>query len=119
MEHKDNFIEEKTFGFALRIVKLYKCLKEERKEYVMSKQVLRSGTSIGANVCEAQEAQSRADFVSKMNIALKESAETEYWLKLLNAAEYITEKEYSSLRNDCKEIIRLLTSIVKTSKNKT
>ena len=86
----ENVIENKSFEFAIRIVKLYKHLSNAKKEYVLSKQLLRSGTSIGANVAEAQQAQSRADFVSKMSIALKETVETKYWLRLLNATNYLS-----------------------------
>ena len=112
----DNLIEQKSFDFAVRIVKLYKHLCESKNEYVLSKQILRCGTSIGANICEAQQAQSKLDFISKLSIALKESSECEYWVKLLYATDYLTEKEYKSLLNDCVEIERILTSIIKTSK---
>ena len=89
----DNVIEEKSFHFAVRIVKLNQYLRTKKKEYILSKQLLRSGTSIGANVAESQQAQSRADFISKLHIALKETAETEYWLRLLVLSDYISEKE--------------------------
>ena len=97
----------------MRIVNLYKYLCAEKSEYVMSKQILRSGTSIGANVREAIRGQSRADFGAKMNIALKEACETEYWLELLYKTDYIEKEQYESIYNDCKEIIRILTAIVK------
>ncbi len=109
-------VEEKSFCFSVRIVKLYKYLSEAKKEHVLTKQVLRSGTSIGANIAEAQQAQSTADFISKLNIALKESAETDYWLRLLNATDYLSDVEFSSLINDCREIEKMLTSIIKSSK---
>ncbi len=111
-----NVIHDKSFSFALRIVKLYKYLNEEKKEYVLSRQILRSGTSIGANVREGKNAQSNADFVNKYSIALKEAEETLYWIELLNAAEYIGDTAYQSLSNDINEIIALLTSSVKTAK---
>ena len=112
----DNVIKDKSFDFALRIVKLYKHLINFKGEYVMSKQLLRAGTSIGANVSEAVQAQTKPDFLTKMNVALKEAAETEYWLKLLLASEYLTKEEYKSVNDDCAELLRLLVSIVKTSK---
>lgn len=87
---KDNVVKDKSLEFAVRIVNLYKFLVNEQKEFVMSKQILRSGTSIGANIREAEQAQSRADFINKLNIALKEANETEYWLELLIRTEYIT-----------------------------
>ena len=110
--------EEKSFAFAIRIVNLYKHLTETKKEYILSKQLLKSGTSIGANIAESQEAQSTADFVSKLSIALKESKETEYWLRLLNATEFLTEAEFSSIISDCREIEKMLTAIIKTTKDK-
>lgn len=100
-----NAIEEKSFDFAVRIVNLYKYLTSEKKEYVLSNQLLRSGTSIGANVAEAERGQSRPDFNSKMNNALKEANESFYWLRLLYRTEYLSEKEFSSLENDVNEII--------------
>ncbi|MBQ7897561.1 MAG: four helix bundle protein [Clostridia bacterium] len=101
-------VSVKSFNFAKRIVKLYKYLKNVKKENILSNQVLRCGTSIGANIAEAEQAQSRADFTSKMNIALKETAETKYWLNLLRETEYITEKESKSILNDCIEIEKCL-----------
>ena len=112
----DNVIEKKSFDFAIRIVKLYKYLCDTKKEYVLSKQVLRSGTSIGANVAEAQQAQSKADFISKISIALKETSETKYWLRLLNASDYLTDNEIKTILSDCVEIEKILTSILKSSK---
>ena len=113
----DNIIETKSFDFAVRIVGLYKHLTQEKKEFVMAKQLLRCGTSIGANVAEAQHAQSRADFCSKLNIALKEAVETNYWLRLLQAAEYLSDTEFSSIIADCRELEKMLTSIIKTTRN--
>ena len=91
-------------------------LQEEQKEYILSKQIVRSGTSIGANVVESQQAQSRADFISKLSIALKEAAETNYWLRLLQATDYLSESEFSSILKDCREVEKMLTSIIKTSR---
>lgn len=112
----NNVIEKKSFDFAIRIVNLYKYLNTEKKEYVLSKQLLRSGTSIGANVAEAEQAQSKPDFVSKMNIALKETAETKYWIRLLQTTNYLSEEEASSIFADCVELEKILVSIVKSSK---
>jgi len=106
----------KSYKFALRIVSLYKLLTTERKEFVLSKQMLRGGTSVGAMIREAEHAQSRADFLNKMNIALKEINETEYWLMLLKDSSYLNEIEFKSIHKDCDEIIRLLVSTVKTLK---
>ena len=112
----DNAILEKSMGFAIRVVKLYKYLCEEKREFILSKQLLRSGTSIGANVREALYGQSRADFTAKMSISLKEVSETEYWLELLYKTEYLTEDQYESIGSDCSEVAKLLTSIVKNTK---
>ena len=112
----ENVIEIKSFDFAVRIINLYKYLTAIKKEYVLSKQLLRSGTSVSANVAEAEQAQSRPDFVSKMNIALKETSETKYWIKLLKATDFLSEKESSSLLSDCVELEKLLVSIIKSSK---
>ena len=114
---KKNLVYEKAFKFAVNIINLYKYLINERREYVLSKQVLRSGTSIGANIKEGIEGQSKKDFLSKMNIALKEASETEYWLELLKVTDYLDERKFTSLINDCKELNKLLGSIVKTTKN--
>ncbi|MFI3243024.1 MAG: four helix bundle protein [Akkermansia sp.] len=111
-----NVIKEKSFSFAIRIVKLYRYLSEEKKEFVLSKQLLRSGTSIGANVVEAIEGVSRKDFQAKMYIALKECAETLYWLELLEQTAYLTHSEYKSIANDCAELKRILSSITKSTK---
>lgn len=112
----DNILEPKSYRFALRVIKLYKLLCSEKKEFVLSKQVLRSGTAIGALIREAAHAQSKADFLNKMNIALKEANETEYWLMLLKDSMYLSLPEFDSLFKDCDELIRLLVSIVKTTK---
>lgn len=114
---KQSPIHLKSYAFALRIIKLYKYLNTEHKEYVLSKQVLRSGTSIGALVKESEHAQSKADFIHKMSIALKEANETEYWLSLLKDSGYITDKSFESLHSDATELLKLLISIVKTSKS--
>lgn len=109
-----NPVASKSFAFALRIVKLYKYLCDEKREYVMSKQILRSGTSIGANVAEAECAVSRKDFRSKMYIAFKENVETMYWLDLLVASGYLTKEQYDSIQLDCIELKRILSSITKS-----
>ena len=106
----------KSFDFAVRVVKLYRYLCDDKKEFVLSKQMLRSGTSIGANVEEALQAQSKRDYLSKMNIALKEANETLYWIRLFHATELLNGKEKESIYSDCNEIISLLVSIVKTTK---
>ena len=108
-------LEEKSEKFAIRIINMYKYLVNEKKESVMSKQVLRSGTSIGANIAEAQYAQSKADFITKMHISLKEASETRYWLKLLYSTSYINNSQ-TSIIDDCDELIKLLTSTCKTTK---
>jgi four helix bundle protein len=113
----NNVLENKSYSFALRIIKLYKYLSENKKEYVLSKQVLRSGTSVGALIKEAHYAQSKADFISKLSIALKEAYETEYWLSLLKDSDYITKKEFHSIEPEIKELLKLLISSVNTSKN--
>ena len=112
----ENIIETKSFEFAVRIVKLYQYLSNDKKEFVLSKQLLRSGTSIGANVSEAERAQSHADFYAKTSIALKEANETEYWLRLLYRTDYLTEKEFENIQADIKEIIALLMTITKTTR---
>ena len=112
----DKAVQEKSFHFAVRIVNLCKFLQNEKQEYILYKQLFRCGTSIGANVAEAQQAQSRADFVSKLNIALKEAYETDYWLRLLHETNYLTESAFQSLISDCRELEKLLISIIKTAK---
>lgn len=114
----DNVIVDKSKFFAIRIVRAYKYLTAEKNEYVLSKQLLRSGTSIGANVKEAIRGQSKPDFYSKLNIALKEASETEYWLEILYETEYIDKKLFESINADCQELIKLLVSITKTQKQK-
>ena len=114
----DNVIAKKTEDFAVRIVKLWKYLTKS-KEYEMSNQIKRSGTSIGANVVEGLFAQSKKDFISKMNIALKERAETQYWLRLLHRTEFLTDAEFSSLNSDADEIGRILSSIINSAKKTT
>ena len=113
---KENIVKDKSLNFAIRIVNLYKYLVAEKRETVMSKQLLRCGTSIGANIREAEQAQSRADFLNKQNIALKEANEAEYWLELLMKTEYITPKEYENINADCTELNKLLISIIKSTK---
>lgn len=113
----DNVIVGKSKAFAVRIVKLYKHLTECKNEYVLAKQLLRSGTSIGANIAEAECAISKKDFLSKMYIAYKECAETKYWLELLQLTGYITDKEYNSIIKDCIELFKLLTAITKNTRN--
>ena len=110
-----NAVLDKSFDFAVRIVNAYKFLTGERKEFVLSKQLLRSGTSIGANVSEAQCGQSRADFYAKMCIALKEANETHYWLKLLYRTDFLTKQQFTSLNSDITELIGLLTAICKSA----
>ena len=113
----DNLIDKRCYYFALRIIKLCKYLNKQHSEYVLSKQGLRSGTSIGAQIREAKFAQSRADFVNKASIALKEANETIYWLELLHDSEYINDKMFASIQNDAEEILSILVKIVKTTKN--
>ena len=114
---KENTVAEKSKGFALRIIKLYQHLSNENQEYIISKQLLRCGTSIGANIAESIRAESKPDFYHKLNIALKEAEETAYWLELLYMSDYIEERAYSSISQDCEELIRLLVAITKTQKN--
>ena len=116
MQMKDNIVRDKSFAFALRIVNLYKYL-QGRKEFILSKQLLKSGTAIGALVREAEQAESKKDFIHKMAIALKEANETQYWLELLYKSEYLEESQFSSINADSIEMLKLLTSIIKTSKN--
>ena len=112
----DRVIQAKSFQFAIRIVNLCKYLQAEKKEFIMTKQLLRCGTSIGANIAESQQAQSRPDFISKLNIALKESYETNYWLRLLYETQYLSQEQFDSVVADCSELERLLISIIKTAK---
>ena len=113
---KDNVIEYKTYSFANRIVKAYRYLTKEQKEFILSKQLLRSGTAIGALVREAKFAQSKADFINKMSIALKEANETKYWLSLLYDNEYIDNPSFQSIFEEAKEVTAILVSIAKTTK---
>jgi len=113
---KESVVRDKSYQFALRVIKLYKYIAAEKKEYVLSKQILRSGTSIGANIEEANQAQSKVDFIHKLSIAQKEAFETDYWLRLLRDSEYLTEVQADSLLNDCREVQKLLTTSIKTAK---
>jgi four helix bundle protein len=113
---KESVLREKSYQFALRIIKLYQFIISEKKEFVLSKQILRSGTSIGANVEEASQAQSKSDFVHKLSIAQKESFETDYWLRLLRDSNYLTETQADSMLNDCRELQKIITSSIKTVK---
>jgi len=113
---KENILIDKSIDFASRIIKLCKYLNDEKKEHVISKQIIRSGTSIGANINEAQYGNSKADFVAKLHISLKETAETEYWLRLLRKSDYIEENLFKSLLTDCLELKKLLISSINTAK---
>ena len=113
---KDNVTYQKAYGFAIRIVKAYQYLCEDKKEYVLSKQMLRSGTSIGANIAEANGAISEADFSNKISIAYKECLETKYWLSLLKDTDYISEKSFESMHDDADEIAKILFSILKKTR---
>lgn len=115
---KNNVVKDKSFVFALRIVKMYKFLCEKKKEFILSNQLLRSGTSIGANVRESEHAESKADFIHKMAIAQKEANETEYWIELLFRSEYIDKNSYQSIISDLHEIYKILSSIIITTKAK-
>ena len=118
MAKEANVLHEKSLRFAVRMVKFYQYLCEEKKEYMLSRQVLRSGTSIGANVRESKNAQSDVDFISKLNIALKEADETQYWLELLQLSDIISEEQFDSLNNDVSELIAMLITAIKTMKRK-
>ena len=113
----ENAVADKSLAFALRVIALYKYLCAEKNEYVLSKQVLRSGTSIGANIAEAQCAVSRKDFLSKLYIAFKECSETKYWLELLFRSDYIDAPQYNSIQSDCMELLKMLSAITKTIRN--
>jgi four helix bundle protein len=115
---KENILKEKSFLFAVRIVNLYKFLKKQHSEYILSQQLIRSGTSIGAIVREAEHAESMKDFIHKLSIGLKEANESKYWLDLLFATDFITKKMYESINKDCEELLKLLTASVKTSRQK-
>ncbi|MFN8431083.1 MAG: four helix bundle protein [Spirosomataceae bacterium] len=114
----ENIIQQKSFSFAVRIIRLYQHLNKSKKEFVLSRQLLKSGTSIGANIEEGIGGLSKADFIAKLGIAYKEARETKYWIRLLKVTEYLTEKEADSILIDAEEIIKILTSILKTSKEK-
>jgi four helix bundle protein len=114
---KDNIVKDKSFDFAIRIVKLYQYLNGNKKEFILSKQLLRSGTSIGAMIREAEHAESKNDFIHKFAIAQKEANEVVYWLELLKATDYLSEKEFENIYDDAITILKLITSILKTSKN--
>ena len=116
LKRENNILLTKVDAYSNRIIRLYKYLKDEEKEFILSKQLLRSGTSIGANIAESQSAQSSADFIHKLEVALKEAKETHYWLEKLLVGEYINEVGYKSMSNDNVEIIKLLTSIIITKK---
>ena len=113
---KDSPLVDKSIDFAARVIKLNRFLNEERKEYIISKQIIRSATSIGANINEAQYGNSKADFIAKLHISLKETAETEYWLRLLHKAEYLDEMQFQSLLNDCLALKRMLIASINTAK---
>lgn len=113
---RDNVVKNKSLAFALKVVQVYKILVEEKHEFVMSKQFLRSGTAIGALIREAEQAESKADFIHKMAIALKEANETEYWIELLFRSDYLGESIYKSIHADSGELLKLLTAIIKSSK---
>ncbi|MET3027563.1 four helix bundle protein [Flavobacterium sp. UW10123] len=113
---KNNIVRNKSFDFAIRIVKLYQYLNNNKKEFILAKQLLRSGTSVGAMIREAEHAESKSDFIHKFAIAQKEANETVYWLELLKATDYLNEKEFENIYNDAITILKLITSILKTSK---
>ena len=113
---ENSIIQQKSRDFAIRIIGCYKFLTEQKSEFIMSKQLLRCGTSIGANARESKNAQSRMDFLNKLNIALKEADETEYWLDLLHETNYLDDKQYTSLNDDCIELIKILTASIKKLK---
>lgn len=116
---KVNIVKDKSFDFAVRIVNLYKYLTTEKNEFIMSKQVLRSGTSIGANICEATQAISLADFKAKLSISLKEASESDYWLRLLHKTDYLDNNQFDSIIADCQELFKILTSIIIKLNNNT
>ena len=117
-ERRENPAVEKAFSFALRIIRLYQHLSDSKKEFVLSKQVLRSGTSIGANLEESLGAQTPSDFQAKISIAYKEALETSYWLRLLNGSKFITDKQFDSIHADCSELIKILGSTQLTMRRK-
>jgi four helix bundle protein len=113
---KQNIILDKSYKFSLRIIKLYKFLSEDKKEFIISKQILRSGTSIGANINESQAAETKSDFIHKLGISAKEIRETEYWINLLKDSGYLDEKLYNSIFNECEELKKIVNSIILTTK---
>ena len=117
-ESKDNIIVKKSYSFALEIIAVYKFLISEKKEFILSKQLLRSGTSIGANIHEAIASESKKDFIHKLGIAVKEARETSYWLNLLNDSNYINQEQFINLSNNCAELTRILNSIILTTKER-
>ena len=117
-EKKPNIVKDKSFAFALRIIKLCKYLIEEKREFVLSKQLLRSGTSVGALVRESEHAESKADFIHKMAIAQKEANESEYWIELLFQSGYLEKKQYHSISDDVNELLKIISSIILTAKGK-
>ncbi len=116
---KKNVVKDKSFQFAIQVVELYQFLCKEKKEFVLSKQLLRSGTSVGAMIREAEHAESKADFIHKMAIAQKEMNESIYWIELLNATNYLTTEQFESINNDAVEVIKLITTIIKSAKANT
>ena len=115
---KDNIIVTKSYSFALEIIKIYKFLINDKKEYIISKQMLRSGTSVGANIHEAIASESKKDFIHKLGIAVKEARETSYWLNLLKDSDYVNDEQFKNLNSYCDEVIRILNSIILTTKER-
>ncbi|MCT3760661.1 four helix bundle protein [Elizabethkingia anophelis] len=114
---EDNIIKQKSFDFAVRVIKLYQYLSNDKKEFILSKQILRSGTNVGAMIRESEHAQSKSEFIHKLSIAQKEINETIYWLELFQATDYLSAQEFESINEDAVDIIKLVTSIIKTTKN--
>ncbi|MFA6409720.1 MAG: four helix bundle protein [Gammaproteobacteria bacterium] len=115
---RENIVKTKSFAFALKIVNLFKNLTEKKREFILSKQVLRSGTSVGAMVCESEHAESKADFIHKLSIAQKEAKETSYWIELLFQSRYLDEMEYKTISNDVQELCKILSAIIVTAKER-
>lgn len=113
---KQNFLKEKSFAFAIRIIHLYRYLQQKQREFIISKQIVRSGTAVGALIREAEQAESKKDFIHKLSIGLKEANETKYWLELMTTSGFLTQTMYDSLNNDCEELLKMLISSIKTSK---
>lgn len=114
---KDSLLNSKSFSFSLRIIEMVKYIRKSKEEFILSKQIIRSGTAIGALVRESEFAQSRSDFVNKLGVALKEANETDYWLSLLNKSGYIDDRQYTSMKKDCGELMAILIASIKTAKN--